>query len=176
MPISVVQINRERSLAGVAKRAYRIEGADAAEKTRRAEAALLAANPHLGKRSGFKPGAHVLVSTVPGLDKADEAISAGKQAGAIVETVGRSLAELSKSAADALAGVEQQADQTVKNLKSAKLRKSIEKSVPALVPKLPAIQDAAAKRADKAKARQAALATVLERAQGDLAKLSKTLE
>jgi hypothetical protein len=175
MPISIVQVNRERSLSGLAKRVYRIEGPGSAELTRRAEAALLAANPHLSERTSFRAGVTVLVPDVPGLDFSDEPRSAAREADGILGSIDRSLAALAEGALAALAEMEKQADGTVQELKTTKMQKIIEKNAPALLAEVPKVQEAAGKRAAEAKDRQTALASVLEKAKDDLAKLSKQL-
>lgn len=67
MPTNIATLGRERTIATLARRLYKIEGRGSAELQRRAEAALLAANPRLSSAEGFRAGSHVVVPTVSGL-------------------------------------------------------------------------------------------------------------
>ncbi len=67
MPIAIARLDRERTVGGLARRVYFIEGEGSAERLRQAEAALLAANPRLATPAGFRRGQPVRVPEVPGL-------------------------------------------------------------------------------------------------------------
>lgn len=71
MPTSIARLGREKTVSTLAKRLFVIEGPDAREKQRRAERALLRANPSLGDPERFKPGAAILVPAVVGLKTTD---------------------------------------------------------------------------------------------------------
>lgn len=71
MPTRIAILGRERRIATLARRVYRIEGADNAEAQRLAEAALLRANPRLATAEGFRTGAAIVVPAVSGLQLAD---------------------------------------------------------------------------------------------------------
>jgi hypothetical protein len=67
----IATLGRERSIATLAKNAYKIVGRDSAKLQLRAEAALLRANPHLATAEGFRYGSAVLVPNVKGLQFSD---------------------------------------------------------------------------------------------------------
>jgi len=74
MPTRIAILGREKSIATLARKIYRIEGEGAAELQGRAEAALLAANPRLASRSGFRSGAAIVVPSVRGLELSDAVV------------------------------------------------------------------------------------------------------
>jgi hypothetical protein len=76
MPIAIARLDRERSVGGLARRVYVIEGEGSAERLREAEAALLAANPRLATPEAFRRGRPVRVPDVPGLRRRDVVESA----------------------------------------------------------------------------------------------------
>ena len=72
MPTIIATLGRERSIATLARRLYRIEGSSRSELQRRAESALIAANPRLSVAAGFRSGASIVVPAVPGLMHTEE--------------------------------------------------------------------------------------------------------
>jgi len=76
MPTTVATLGRERTLSTLARRVYQIEGRGSAELQRRAEAALLRANPRLSSAEGFRAGDKIVVPAVPGLERSRDEISA----------------------------------------------------------------------------------------------------
>lgn len=72
MPTRIAKIGREKTIATLAKRIYAIEGSDSAIRQRQAEKALLAANPRLARREGFRSGAAINIPKVAGLDLKSE--------------------------------------------------------------------------------------------------------
>lgn len=71
MPTSVARLGREKRIETLAKNLFVIDGPDKAGKLRRAERALLKANPHLATEAGFTSGAAVIVPSLRGLRKSD---------------------------------------------------------------------------------------------------------
>ncbi|MEO0914970.1 MAG: hypothetical protein AAFY59_18635, partial [Pseudomonadota bacterium] len=71
MPTRIATLGRERRIATLARRVFEIEGPPRGEEQRRAEAALLRANPQLATAEGFRPGAAVVVPAVAGLRLTD---------------------------------------------------------------------------------------------------------
>jgi hypothetical protein len=78
MPTRIATLGRERTVATLARRLYTIEGEDKAELQRRAEAALLRANPRLASGEGFRSGGRVVVPAVIGLKRTDEVTTASE--------------------------------------------------------------------------------------------------
>lgn len=67
MPTSIARIGTERNLASLARNLFVIEGENRAEMQRRAERALLRANPQLTRPEAFVEGALIIVPNVTGL-------------------------------------------------------------------------------------------------------------
>lgn len=80
MPSRIATLGRERTVATLARRIYKVDGRDVAEKQRRAEAALIRANPRLVDAKGFRSGGRVVVPAVAGLAMTDE-VTATKPTG-----------------------------------------------------------------------------------------------
>jgi hypothetical protein len=76
MPTLIATLKRERDVSDLARRLCRIEGPGSAELQRRAEAALIAANPRLSSAEGFSSGGRIIVTAVPGLTRTDEVSTA----------------------------------------------------------------------------------------------------
>jgi hypothetical protein len=176
MALRIAHIKREKSLAAIARRVYRIEGPQAAELTRRAEVALLAANPTLGERAGFRAGGRVVVPSIAGLSPADAATTeASSEAAGVLEAIEGEFAAFSGRAEDAFQRAGKEAEKTAAELKSRALQQIIEKNAPALAAHLPEIQKNVDEDVKTLKARRAAVATALREAREDLATLSKKL-
>ncbi|QHQ36664.1 hypothetical protein [Algicella marina] len=75
MPTRIATLGRERRIATLARRVYRIEGTGSAESQRLAEAALLRANPRLATPEGFRNGAAIVVPAVRGLELAEAVLA-----------------------------------------------------------------------------------------------------
>ena len=71
MALKVATIERQRTLAGLAKTLYAVK--DAPELQKKAEEALVRANPHLAEEGKLKSGETVVVPDVKGLDRAKDA-------------------------------------------------------------------------------------------------------
>lgn len=85
MPRTVASIGREKTLATLARNLFLVDGPFSVNLQKRAEHALLAANPRLAK--GLEPGATVIVPAVPGLGPSARATSASSDmAGLLAET------------------------------------------------------------------------------------------
>jgi hypothetical protein len=84
MPTRIATLGRERTVATLARRLYQIEGEGKAELQRRAEAALLAANPRLATAEGFRSGGRVVVPAVAGLTLSKEAAAADASGAGLV--------------------------------------------------------------------------------------------
>lgn len=67
MATAIARLEREKSISTLAKRLYVIEGDNAAEAQKRAERALLRANPSLSNRKAFRAGRAVIVPADIGL-------------------------------------------------------------------------------------------------------------
>lgn len=87
MATAIARLEREKSIATLAKRLYVIEGDNAAEAQKRAERALLRANPSLSNRKAFRSGRAVIVPADIGLATRERvAKPTADLAGALEET------------------------------------------------------------------------------------------
>lgn len=76
MPTKIATLGRERTIATLARRLYKIEGRGRTDLQRRAEAALIAANPRLSRAEGFHAGRQIVVPAVSGLTHTEEVSTA----------------------------------------------------------------------------------------------------
>lgn len=87
MPTSLARLGREKKMSTLAKRIFVIEGPNSRELQRRAERALLRANPSLADPESFKPGAVILVPSGTGLVTTDRvSVVSADVNGALEET------------------------------------------------------------------------------------------
>lgn len=84
----IATLGRERTLATLARKVFQIDtGRGSADILRRAEAALLRANPRLSDPDGFRPGGTIVVPVLPGVDlSADVTVAAANGDGLGSET------------------------------------------------------------------------------------------
>ncbi len=76
MPTAIATLGREKRIATLARKVFVLErGADPALQ-RRAEAALLKANPRLARPEGYRVGAKVIVPRTPGLRRTPDVVVA----------------------------------------------------------------------------------------------------
>lgn len=101
MPTQIATLGREKTLATLARRIYRI-GDDDSTMQRRAEAALLAANPRLAAKGGFRSGAAIRVPKVPGLKIAETVSRPAARATGITEETALRLQALASRIEDSL--------------------------------------------------------------------------
>ena len=176
MPIMIGRINRERTLTGLARNVFRIEGRGSGERLRQAEEALLRANPWLVGPQGFQRGVTFIVPDVSGLRasarvRTPEASTAEQVLGQLEER----LQDLSRETKATLEASSQRAKQTLKNLSSSGIRKAIEAAAPDLKEQLPEITKNAKTRAKQVAQRSAAVTQVLNKAIQDVDSLRKNL-
>lgn len=76
MPTKIATLGRERTIATLARRLYRIEGRGSTDLQHRAEAALIAANPRLSSAGGFHAGRRIVVPTLSGLTHTEDVSTA----------------------------------------------------------------------------------------------------
>lgn len=74
MATAIARLKQEKRLSTLARNLFVIEGRNKAVLQRRAERALLAANPRLAKADGFVSGATVVVPSVPGLKPTERVV------------------------------------------------------------------------------------------------------
>ncbi len=122
MALSVIKIGRQKSLATLAKAAFKLDDADAAQRAQ-AEAALVAANPQLAHEAGFKSGVEIVVPPVRGLDSAGSSRAADKSGVSVQELAHERTETLSKAADAALSGEIKSAKADLKELDGEGVKK-----------------------------------------------------
>lgn len=166
MPVMVLK--GERKLSDVVRRAYG-EALPAAE-ARRAEAALVAANPQLSRLRELPPGAMVVVPRMPERAPAPQDETQGWHAGEVAE-LRASLEAYRKHLGAGLAGEREALAATTALLKSADV-KALARSFRESAPYLERVKAAAKDRAAEAEAR-AAFVKSLARLRADLDELER---
>jgi hypothetical protein len=165
----IARLGRQTTIRELARRLF--PGQDDADGLRRAEEALVAANPALGDRVGFRPGAPVIV---PDLGGRAARRSAGRETAepeAVLAALARSVEALDEAAADALAGEQRDAEAAAAVLRGPEAHGAMRRRHPDLVDQLPALADLLEERAKGADARMTALRSVIGEAARDLAML-----
>ena len=170
-----IKFNNERKLADLVRRAYRIEGRGAAELIKRAEAALLKANPSLGNLRELGRGTLVMVPEVPGLRLTDEVETTATATSDLITQAQASLEVMEKSVATTLSRTIEEAQATTKLAKSRQFRALVEKQVPPAVKLLDEIPGTAKKSAAQAKAVLKSYSDAFQQARKDLESLTKKL-
>src|SRR4051794_3437959 len=134
MKISIATLGRERSIATLTKRVYRFDDKTPPELVERAQAALLAANPGLSAAGGFRNGLSVLVPEIAGLAPEEATRSPGADAGAgqLAAAFQDMLEALRRDCTTAVAEAKREAELTLEDLGSGKIREAIDKNAPHL--------------------------------------------
>ncbi len=88
MATAIARLEREKSISTLAKRLYVIDGDNAAEKQKRAERALLRANPGLSNRRAFRVGRAVVVPADVGLATRDRVSKPAADLEGVLEETG----------------------------------------------------------------------------------------
>jgi len=110
MPTRIARLGRERTVATLARRVYMLDAGDT-EQQRRAEAALLAANPRLASKESFRSGAAIVVPAVRGLELSEiVARPASRESGIADETALRLESLASRIEDGARRGAEKRAE------------------------------------------------------------------
>jgi hypothetical protein len=171
MAKTVASVGREKTLATLARNLFVAEGPNAAELQRRAESALLAANPGLAQ--GLTPGAAVVVPTVPGLRPSARAAAASADLqGLLTETAIR----LRTAAASAETGYAQsraRAEAALALLGDGQFVAAATKALPASRPLLAEAGKAVKERQAAEETGRAALASGIEKALAEIDALAK---
>jgi hypothetical protein len=134
MPLTTIRLGTEKTLTGVANKAFVIEGAGATARRRRAEQAILEANLALATRDGFRPGATVVVPHVPGLTLRDAPGRGGSGRTSNLSEVTRYAAGQVRAAQVLLerkrAEAEARAEEATERLKDDRVRKLVSEALP----------------------------------------------
>lgn len=176
MPLMIGRINQERTLKGLARNLFRIQGRNSGEQLRLAQEALLLANPRLANPEGFSRGATIVVPPIAGLTPTDRV--EGKDSGqesALFNQLEERLQGLVQTTAAESEAASKRAKQASKGLETAAIRKAILAAAPDLKQRLPEIRKNAKQRIAEIDQRSAAVQETLAKALKDLGSLKGKL-
>lgn len=168
-----IKFNNEANLGAIARRAYRLGGRGGEDKARRAERALLEANPHLERAEGLKRGAIILVPEVPGVRTSQQTRPLAAPEASVLKEVTAAVEELKGTVAEALRRESEDAKTAAKLAGSGKLRNRVKKEAPQLVGRLDDVVENAKATAKEVEERRKRFGQVFEAAQQDLSELKK---
>lgn len=123
-------LERDLKLATVAARAYDLDGADSTDARKRAEAALLQANPHVADLSVIPKGTTLVVPDVAGVGRNREAARASAPDLPLVAELRRGLGELRDQLAMSAKQDLEAIGETQKNLKARELKTLLARQAP----------------------------------------------
>jgi hypothetical protein len=159
------RIAREKTLATLVRNLFVIEGPNAAEQTRHAEAALLRANPQLAGRDAFRSGAVVVIPADVALPRTDRVVvrEAGPN-GLLEETADRS-EEVRALVQDGLKRDSEDAKAFLGRLDDAKFRSAVTSQSTTGEKLLNEAREVQTKRIEETEARRGALLGAADAAQ-----------
>jgi len=128
--MQIVTLDKDAKVSAVVTRSYKIEGPGSVAARKRAEAALLQANPHIAGLETVPKGTVVVVPEVPGLARAREAGPADEAAMSLVAELRRGLDDLAETAIGAAKRDLEAAAETQKHLKSRELKTLVGRQAP----------------------------------------------
>lgn len=176
MPLMIAEVNRERTVAGLVRNLFDIRGEGSAELRRRAEEALVRANPRLIQPNAVRRGVAVVVPEVVGLNLTDRVRGLDSEnTGPVTERLEKDLQDLGALAETGLAAAKTQSAETVKHLKDKQLIDQISKEAPDLGKRIPELQESAETRRKEIDRRVEGIDRLLEMASEDLARFSRQL-
>jgi HPt (histidine-containing phosphotransfer) domain-containing protein len=170
MALSIVKIGRQKTLASLAKAAFKLETNDAGLQAK-AEAALVEANPHLANEAGIKAGTEIIVPKVPGLGAIDPSRLANKADASLHRLAAGRAKSLSVAAVAAFADAIETARRNLKELESKEIDHLLQVR-PDLIKQMGALSKAAEADIEALRVRSQATEKSIKQASDDLAKLS----
>jgi hypothetical protein len=171
MPLATARISRERTLSTLVRNLFVIEGLDAADKTRRAEAALLRANPHLADRENFAAGTVVAVPSDIGLKRTERVAARTEGLGGLLSESAERLDLLLALARDRLKAETVEAKDYLARIDDTRFRRAVASQSPDGEKLLEAARKAQGERAETVDARLKALAEATDGAQAEIKRL-----
>lgn len=132
MPLTRIHtLGRERSIATLARKVFDIQDASGAKDLqRRAEAALIAANPSLATPEGFKAGDRIIVPVVHGLAPASGVGTAAVDKESLASETALRLNEAASRIKEAFAGASEARKRTLDRLSDQGFLREAEKALP----------------------------------------------
>jgi seryl-tRNA(Sec) selenium transferase len=164
----------ERNLSELAGRLYRISGKGAGEVARKAEAALLDANPQLRTLGRLPEGTVLVVPEVKDAAPSDDVTSVAGAAVALVEGIRRDLTAFRNAVEDSARTEADALRNTIRIAKSSHVRGAA-RTVEPLKTRLPQVIDTAGARLKKVEALRGGKDNPLDQLEQDLARLLQRL-
>ncbi len=168
-----IRYNREADLSALVRRAYRLERSADPDVVRRAEAALLRANPHLSDLRVLPRDSVIVVPQLQGLQTAERTLSGGEAAEALLAEVTRATESLGEALETAAGAVLAEAEATQKLAKSQEFLKAVKTTGSDALELAARTVETAAKRVEESKLRLQQQKAMMEQVRRDLAELGK---
>ena len=130
MPTQIATLGRERTIATLARKVYKITGRNSVRLQRQAEAALLRANPQLKTTEGFANGAAVLVPNIEGLQLSDTVTVAKVDAAGLTDETSLRLKGATIHIEESFQRAEKNTQVRLDQLNDRNFRAQIRRSVP----------------------------------------------
>lgn len=165
MPIKLATVNRERTTAGLARSIFGIRNEP--ELQRRAEAALIKANPHLAGDSRLQAGSTVVVPDVPGLSTMNGVHRLPILPTSTHDSQGRRLSRLAKATERLVDIIAQDGEVQRAELKKRDFTAALARAHPDLREQMPQIAEAASSHAERLVLRARQLHDAVTRVQAD---------
>ncbi|MHA6262331.1 hypothetical protein ACXYMO_03940 [Arenibacterium sp. CAU 1754] len=176
MANKLAKLGRERSLRTLAQRLFVIDGPDATEKLRHAEAALLRANPDLAKPEGFSSGKRVIVPGDIGLAATDRVEKTGESASGLLDETGVRLDLAGKAFAQRFDAAGRADAAKLEKIADRTFVRNLRKALPETAAILPKTRETLGKRAEEDKDRAERFSKSIAEAQEMLAALRALAE
>ena len=173
MPMSIATVNRERSLRTLTRNLFVFAGDDADEQLRRAETALLRANPSLANRDGFSSGVVVRIPADLGLATTARVTIPDLSVSGSLREVRTALQLAVKTAEEAFIVGEKSGKQTLNRLQDDAFQRAIKRDAPKAVRLIEQSREAIAERLDASQENREALSGVLADALEQIERLEK---
>ncbi len=125
--MNIAAYSRDKSLSELAKRVFNLPAKTSPAQIKRAEEALLQANPALHNLSDWSEGAPILVPRIPGLQASASTTLFDVASEMVTEEAARALAQLRKTVAEAASQNFADAEAVLKVLKSKPVKDSAAK-------------------------------------------------
>ncbi len=171
MPLATARISRERTLSTLARNLFVFEGPDAADQVRRAEAALLRANPHLADRENFTAGTVVAIPADIGNKRTERVAVRAEGIGGLLSESAERLDLIIALARDRLKAEATEAKAYLARIDDDRFRRAVTSQSPNGEKLLEAARKAQGERAETVDARLNTLAEAADAAQAELKRL-----
>jgi hypothetical protein len=171
MPLATARISRERTLSTLVRNLFVIEGPDAADQARRAEAALLRANPHLADRENFAAGTVVAIPSDIRLKRTERVAVRTEGIGGLLSESAERLDLLIALARDRLKAEATEAKAYLAQIDDDKFRRAVTSQSTDGEKLIEAARKTQGERAETVEARLKTLAEAAEGAQAEIKRL-----